>query len=351
MRVLPVAIAVSAALHGGAIAWVHTHPPKDTERPPPVTLQPIEVVPAPIAEPTPMVVALLDDHSVVTSAPAPARPSQPGRKVSRTAVAATQPGTTTLAPVETAPVQQPTQRNPLLSMRKPDLDPRALPHPADAVPEEAWGSEANPNNPRWIANATPEQITAERMNRVAMRDEEANRELKPDGTGKKSEHKTFRMKVDADGSARITDKPNLQRKGLGATFDVTDGLMRSKGIDPYASYKLKILDETREERVAMGKQHRTRQLAQSRQHMERNLERLWSSSMDLAARKRGLFELWDDCAESGSDELIAGGTAARAYVLGFIRTKLPAGSADAYTVDEIAKFNRQRRSTATFAPY
>jgi hypothetical protein len=76
---------------------------------------------------------------------------------------------------------------------------------------------------------------------------------------------------------------------------------------------------------------------------------LWSTARDLAERKRGLFELWDDCAETGSDELVAGGTAARAIVIGAIRARLR--GADAYTASELAQLNAIRRSKAVFAPY
>jgi hypothetical protein len=112
-----------------------------------------------------------------------------------------------------------------------------------------------------------------------------------------------------------------------------------------------VLDETRDERVAIGNRYRKQQLAQSKQLVQRNLDRLWASTSDLAARKQGLFELWDDCAETGSEELVAGGTAARTHVIGFIRSKLPAGSTDAFTQTELVHFNKQRKSRATFAPY
>lgn len=141
-------------------------------------------------------------------------------------------------------------------------------------------------------------------------------------------------------------------------------MMRRHGQDPYASYKLRVLDETRDERAAIGKRYRTQQLAQSRQLMQKNLDRLWASTLDVAARKQGLFELWDDCAETGpemepggftppgaNDELVAGGTSARSQLVGFVRSKLPAGTAGAFTADELARFNKQRKSRAEFQPY
>jgi len=362
------ALWVSLAVHAGVIAWVQG---RDTTPPPPpprpqATI--VEIVPAPIeAQPTDVV--LLPDDSVAVPAPVP------GPAASRVAHASSnrplgpkvETSTTVLPPTGEPPT---TQRNPLMTMRRLDeprlkgpsgdfMDafmknsrpPAPSDNPTTRLEEGIAAIESNLKNPRWVANAAAEELDAARFDKLAMKDELNNRELQPDGTGRKAEHKQFRVKVAADGSATIHDKPNVQRQGLGATFDVTDALMRNKGIDPYSAYKRKVLDETREERVAMGKQHRTQQLAQSTIHMQKNLERLWSMTTDATVRKRGLFELWDECAETGTEELVAGGHSAREYIVGFIRSKYPAGSAGAYTVAELAKFNRQRRSRSEFAPY
>jgi hypothetical protein len=387
MRVLTVALAISAALHGGAIAWVQLRPSKDTEPLPAVTTPTVEIVPAPAAEPPPMVVALLDDHTVVTAPPGKARDRQP--KASALAVSAgqqrtaTETATTVLAPPSSVPAPEtPPVRNPLMTMRKPRLDrvpsgdftDRFLRNSKPLAPkdirteqlqDDLASTEALLKNSRWVANATPDQVNGARLAVLSLRDELNNRELKPDGAGTTSEHEAFRIKVAADGTAKIHDKANVQRKTLlSGTFDATDAMMRNKGIDPYASYKLKVLDETRDERVAIGKRYRTQQLARSKQLVQANLERLWSTSLDLAARKQGLFELWDDCAEAGppemersgrtpasEDELVAGGTSARAHVLGFIRSRLPAGSEDAFTDAEVQRLNKQRKSHSAFAPY
>jgi hypothetical protein len=383
MRVLTAALVISAALHGGAIAWVQTRPTKDTQALPPVTGPTVEIVPAPAEEPPPMVVALLDDHTVVSAAPGATRDRH--AKLSAQAVSTgsqrTQPietaaaSTTVLAPPDTEP---PPVRNPLMTMRQPQLDKvpsgdftdRFLRNSKPLAPKEIRteqlqddlaSTEGLLKNARWVANATPDQLAGARIAALGMRDELNNRELRPDGTGTKSEHETFRIKVAADGTAKIRDKPNIQRKGLlSATFDVSDAMMRSKGIDPYASYKLKVLDETRDERVAIGKRYRSQQLLKSKQLVQVNLDRLWATTSDPAARKQGLFELWDDCAEAGpeseqhgrdADELVAGGSAAREHVIGFIRSRLPAGSAGAFTPAEIERLNQRRKSRAAFAPY
>ncbi|HEU4611993.1 MAG TPA: hypothetical protein VFS15_07940 [Kofleriaceae bacterium] len=368
MRILPAALAISAAIHGGAVAWVSTRSPPNPELPRPVTIAPIEVVPP---EP-PTEVTLLDDHTVVAAAPtaSPARHTRPGN-ARHEIVASRGRGTETAQPSAEPPHGESPQppHNRYRTMRHPTIEKgpsdafwdkfaantKPL-QPKDIASEqradELASAEAHLGNPRWIANASPDQVAAERVRLVEKRYEQAHAELRPDGAGTKAEHQTFRARFNPDGTiAALDDKANLQRKGLGASFDVSDAIMRSKGIDPYSSYKLKVLDETRDERVAIGKRYRTQQLAQSRQHMQKNLARLWATTHDLAARKQGLFELWDDCAETGSAELVAGGTSARTYLIGVIRAKLPAGSTEAFTADELARLNKQRRSRAAFRPY
>ena len=368
MRFLPAALAISAAVHGAAIAWVSTRPAPKAELPRPVTLAPIEIVPA---EPAPTEVTLLDDHTVVAAAAAasPARHTTPGM-ARHEIIASRAAGTETRPPTgEPPPTGTPPPRSKLMTMRHPTIEngPSAAfwekfaANTRPLQPKEIAGEQraaelaettGHLGDPRWIANASAAEVLAERGKLVQQRAEQAHAELRPDGAGTKAEHQTFRARFNPDGTiAHLDDKSNIQRKGIGLSFDVSDAIMRSQGIDPYASYKLKELDETRDERAAIGKRYRRQQLAQSSTLMRRNLARLWAQTRDLAARKQGLFELWDDCAETGSAELVAGGTAARAYAIGFIRSKLPAGSADAFTAGELARFNRQRRSRATFAPY
>src|SRR5689334_3579867 len=111
---------------------------------------------------------------------------------------------------------------------------------------------------------------------------------------------------------------------VGGTFDPTDWLMRRRGEDPYAAKKLALLDATRAERVRLGRDHRTRQLALTPQIVQRSLAAV-AALTDARARKHALFELWDDCAETGEPAVVAGGEAARRLVIAFIRSHLPAG--------------------------
>jgi hypothetical protein len=135
-------------------------------------------------------------------------------------------------------------------------------------------------------------------------------------------------------------------------FDATDAVMRWAGQDPYDARKRAFLEDTFDERVELGRAHRKTELARSDQHILRNLDRLWTRD-DLGASERRalIFELWEECAETGSAQQIEGGERARAALYRFVRTKLPDGSADAFTAAELAALNRRRRSKATFAPY
>lgn len=386
MRILPVALALSAALHGSVVAYIGTRPAPEPVPARALTIDGIELVPPAADDPPPTEVTLLDDHTpaIVAPQPSPERhsarpperhdarlPDRPLRGSSGIENLAASRGRGTRAGDEIVPGEpaQPGPRSQLMTMRHPKLDTNLSPEfwarfqantkplaPKDIAGEqlasEIETARGRLRDPKWIANASAAEVHAERETLVAKRYEHAHRELRPDGAGTRSEHQTFRMRFRPDGTVTaIEDKPNIQRQGLGASFDVSDAMMRRAGIDPYASYKLKVLDETRDERVAIGKRHRTEQLALAKQHVQKHLERLWATTSDPAARKRALFELWDDCAETGSAELVAAGAAARAHVIGFIRAKLPAGSAHAYTSAEIARFNKQRKSRAPFSPY
>lgn len=154
------------------------------------------------------------------------------------------------------------------------------------------------------------------------------------------------------GGDRRSDPDEVIVPILSGGFDATDAVMRAGGMDPYAAAKLKWLDETRAERMEMRRRHRLLELAKSTQNMRRHLERLWSKpGLDDAGRKAALFELWDDCADTDDAALVDACARTRAAVVAFIQARLPAGSATAYTADELRAFNARRLTSAPFAPY
>ncbi len=375
MRKLQLGIAVSAAVHVVVLAWLGT---SEAEEPrssdlPPAEIEIVEIV-APKIETPPTEVALLDE-------PLPTAPeaSAPAHIETRASSRAT---IETVAPGAGSGSNQPeptTAHNSIMTMRRPEVNIQ-LPGHYDDLDNAPKGT---------VPVTTPDPTTGE---------------LVPAGNGRlKSNQGEFVMNVERDGTAHIKDEKNFhmgmrvpskkdighgiedwqkdlegaakhQDVGLGTQhtmggddkpsesnvvgvplvgggFDVTDSLMRGHGQDPYAAKKLHILDATRDERVAIGNKRRHEQLAHVNELMQKNLDQLWASVADPAGRKQALFELWDEAAETGAADLVDAGAAARKLVVGFIRSKLPAGSTTAYTAAELTAFNSKKQSKAKFAPY
>ncbi len=138
---------------------------------------------------------------------------------------------------------------------------------------------------------------------------------------------------------------------IGGRFEITDYLMKKFGVgDPYAARKKELLDATFDERAQKGAAHRAEQLDRSGVIMRENLEALWRASADAGERKEALFEMWDECAE-GDDAAGIAGERARKVVVGWIRAKLPAGSAGAFTAADLAQLDARKSSKQPFAPY
>ncbi len=381
VRPLPTVLAVSAAVHTAVLAWIAAHTPERTpivvETPPPIVVELTQPVPATPTTP-PVDVAFLDDATTAAIPALPASAAPARRRAGGTEAISVGPATTE-APAATGPIV----RNRYLDMRRPGT-------PRVQLPRLEWTPDMPPEAPPPA--------------------DETTGQLDPSGNGThKSDQGVFVARVARDGSVKIKDKKNFhihialpspkdlgrmigdwymdpnkpigflppdhiekqpvlnneessgsdKKKDygegtvpiLGGGFDVSDALMRGRGIDPYASKKLKFLDSTRPERVQIGMRHRTEQLAMAPEIMKKNLDRLWASVADPVARREALFELWDECAESGSEELVTAGQAARKLVVGWILARLPAGSPVAYTAGELAAFNRKKSSKAAFQPY
>jgi hypothetical protein len=404
VRKLWVAVAISGAAHLLVVAWLVDHRPEPrdlTGAPEPTTVEIVDVPKPPEPDVAPIDVAFLDE-SVAAAIPEPAaipeaappppaashRPPRTSGAEPTTTPEITLPGagTGSGSAVETAPID-PAKRNYLMSMRRGKVDIR--------IPKTDYGSAVD-GAP---AGTGPEKdLTSGR--------------LAPSGSGTyRTDEGVFVARVDPGGNAKIKDAKNFnvhfalpglkdigrgvadwyeqpnkwagddsdaERKAplaskiqvspgsttdkddrsktavvplLAGSFDITDAFMRSHGQDPYASKKLAYLDSTRDERVQIGSRHRQQQLKQATQIMQGNLDRLWSTQVDAQARKQALFELWDECAETGSGDLIEAGAEARRLVIGFIRARLPAGGATEFTADEVVAFNRTKQSKATFTPY
>jgi hypothetical protein len=142
--------------------------------------------------------------------------------------------------------------------------------------------------------------------------------------------------------------------GLAAilSLDAGDEAMRAARTDPYLPQKLRILEETREERWVLRRAHDERVMQRALDDLPRYLDAVWSERRWSAAdRRRLLFALWDEAAEEGNQLLRAGGAEARRIIEEFVAYRLPPGSRHAFHAGELARLNRLRSSRQAFAPY
>lgn len=249
----------------------------------------------------------------------------------------------------------------------PDLDPRRAVE--GAVPD------LGPPPPRLFGGLIPRKPPRVRS------------ELRPDGPGGfQTDDGPFVARTDRDGKVRFEDRSsvrfdvpaprqmvedmaragerwaedprryaedsgNQSRIALGGQIEMTDMAMRAAGQDPYAARKMELLDRTRDERMQIATRENRERLRESLQRTWADLGRLWRGPGSAAEKRRLLFQLWDECAESGSDEVVDTARAVRGQIIAFVRRHLPAGSRLGYSAAELARHNRSRSSKARFDPY
>jgi hypothetical protein len=352
---------VSFAAHTGVVAWVASREqaPRQATKPADATQQPVE--------PPPIVVEILAEPVPAPGSATVVRASGPARASTRALasisvpsaphaeVAASSARMLTMRGGDPMRPADPTLRSAAAIQHIVENGPEVPPPPPEpgtaAHANDAWIRELEVRlaSPTFHEQASPEFVERTRLELESLvREREALRIVPAGGGRYRNTHETFVSEIDPDGTVHFEDRPNVQIKGLGLAFDVTDSVMRSHATDPYRSAKLHFLDKTRDERAEIGRRHREEQLRRSAELALRNIERLWATTHDVSARKQGLFELWDDCAESGDVDLGEAGRAARTLILGEIRARLR--GADAYTAEELAHLNAHRRSTEPFAP-
>jgi hypothetical protein len=129
-----------------------------------------------------------------------------------------------------------------------------------------------------------------------------------------------------------------------------------------ATAKREFLERTAPLRERLEAEHRREAETAALVRLEAELRAIWSDeSQPLAARKRRLFQRWDECAEAPpkaaapptSDERARtrAGVQARRRIEAFIRTSAPHGTRDGYSAAELRRLNDRRHSRARFDPY
>lgn len=400
-QTIPLTIAISAIAHVALFGAAHylPAPPHVTLDKPPVTIELVPPTPlvtvAPPAAAEPMDVVFFDEPPAT---PAPASAPQPGssRGSTRSEVVAiaTTPSSSAEGPIDTGDPHAP--RNPYLDMRRapsPRIAVRGWDDlenvPKGSVPEKdiSTGQLAPDGGGTHKSDQGAFTAKVDRDGSVTLKDKrnfnihltlptakdigdmfqawyyDPNKPvgtLGPPNMPKKQANLTREdfgggERLYGDDSATLgykKDAPDGNAIPIAAGgFDITDAFMRGNGSDPYASKKLAFLDSTRDERVQIGKKYKSQQLAQVAQIVKKNLARVWAATTDPQQRKQALFELWDECVETGSAEVVEAAATARKMIVGFIRANVPATSEHAYTSAEIAACNRAKQSTARFSPY
>lgn len=159
----------------------------------------------------------------------------------------------------------------------------------------------------------------------------------------------FKARIALDGTVSFDDKNIRDFNGTSGSFDLTDLFMKGKKQDPYRYEKEKFLAATAEKRAELQKRGRAEQMASSLAMLPSHLERVWADTRRTPKQRRELlFTLWKE-SSSSEEEIGRAGNQARAIIESFIRNRLPEGSDEAFTEEELSALNRTTKDR--FAPY
>jgi hypothetical protein len=159
----------------------------------------------------------------------------------------------------------------------------------------------------------------------------------------------FSAHIQPDGSVSFDDKIIRDFKGTSGSWDLNDLIAKGRHEDPYRAEKAAFMKATEAKRDELARRARQAQLRGSLARLPSHLEAVWADRRAPAReRRRVLFELWREAFTGDGDEGAAGAEA-RAIIEAFIRNRLPEGSDDAYTDDELQTYARVSRQR--FQPY
>jgi hypothetical protein len=154
----------------------------------------------------------------------------------------------------------------------------------------------------------------------------------------------FSAHVTPEGEVRFDDKNiGFNRGTSSGSFDVTDLLMKGKGEDSRRYEKQKFLEATADLRAELARKARAERTREALAGLPSHLASVWGDRRRPAReRRRLLFALWKEADDEGGRE-------ARVIIESFIRQRLPEGSDEAYSTDELDAYSRAGRQP--FQPY
>jgi hypothetical protein len=174
----------------------------------------------------------------------------------------------------------------------------------------------------------------------------------------------FRAVLQPDGRVTFKNLVGTPKKGMPG---MSEAVRAAQDKDLYYREKKQLLDDTFDLRLSMAVEYASKQVDRQLRSLQGELAEAWGDVQQPAkARRRLLFDRWDECEEGVAVKLPGfedeagtrmdalrqdAGSRARASIEAFIRKHLPRGSPDAYAASEIAELNRIRHSRKKFDPY
>jgi hypothetical protein len=140
----------------------------------------------------------------------------------------------------------------------------------------------------------------------------------------------------------------------------TEWADRAEGKAKHSREKAAFLEKTHEQRTQMATAYADKSAKAAMELLRKQLEAADETFQgDVAKLREHVFKLWDECAEGEASQAgspidaarIEYGKAARAVIEGFIRRRMPRGTDDAFSAEEIELRNATRVSKTRFDPY
>ena len=181
-------------------------------------------------------------------------------------------------------------------------------------------------------------------------DPERRYPLKPGANGSLTyEAPQFSAVVAPDGTVTFHDR-RLAYSARKSTFsfDLSDEFARELAHGTAYPYpKANFLAATFTRRTAMAAEVNSRQMGAARAELPHQLDTLWNDTRyRRRERRRIVFLLWQELDRSTAD-----GRSTATAIEAWIRKRLPRGSADAYTDQELDAYAHERRGAPAFNPY
>jgi hypothetical protein len=188
------------------------------------------------------------------------------------------------------------------------------------------------------------------LKKAADSDPERRYPLKPGANGSLVyEAPQFTAVVAPDGTVTFRDlRIDYSPRKAAFSFDLSDEFVREFGHGTSNRYdKANFLAATFNRRTAMAAEVNSRQMRAARTALPFQLDALWDDTRyRRRERRRIVFLLWQELDKSSPD-----GRSMATTIEAWIRKRLPRGSADAYSDQELDAYSHERRGEPAFNPY